>query len=76
MNYELSHYLSTNRKMESKIKMESTYIPDIQYSINVYEIAMKRESWKKKKKKKKKKDMEGGVEGGPGSPCFITTQSQ
>ena len=66
--------------MESKIKMESTYIPDIQYSINVYQFAMKRESWKmkmkKKKKKKKKKDMEGGVEGGPGSPCFITTQSQ
>ena len=28
------------------------------------------------KKKKKKKEMEGGVEGGAGSPCFMTTQSQ
>ena len=40
---ELSLNLSRNRKMESKIKMESTFIPSIKYCIKVYEIAMKRE---------------------------------
>ena len=45
-NYELSLNLSRNRKMESRIKMESTIITNIQYSIKVYEFAMKRESWK------------------------------
>ena len=42
-NYELSLNLSRNRKMESKIKMESTIITNIQYSIKVYEFEMKRE---------------------------------
>jgi hypothetical protein len=32
-----------NRDMESKIKMDSTFITSIKYSIKVYEIAMKRE---------------------------------
>lgn len=40
---ELSLYLSRNRNIESKIRMESTFIPSIKYSIKVYEIAMKRE---------------------------------
>ncbi len=44
--YELSLNLSRNRKMESKIKMDSTFITNIQYSIKVYQFAMKRESWK------------------------------
>ena len=39
---ELSLNLSANQKMESKIK-EFVYIPDIQYSINVYQFNMKRE---------------------------------
>jgi len=46
MNYELSLNLSRNRKMESKIEMESTFITYIQYSINVYQFNMKRESIK------------------------------
>jgi hypothetical protein len=62
--------------MESKIKMESTYIPDIQYSINVYQFAMKRESWKmkkknkKKKKKKKKRTWKEGLKGDLGPPVL------
>ncbi len=43
---ELSLNLSTNQKMESKVKMGFAFITNVQYSIKVYEIAMKRESWK------------------------------
>jgi len=43
---ELSLNLSRNRKIESKIRMESTFIPSIKYSIKVYQFAMKRESCK------------------------------
>lgn len=42
--YELSLYLSKNRKMESKIRMESGFISSVKYSIKVYQIATKRES--------------------------------
>ena len=35
---ELSLYLSRNRNIESKIRMESTFIPSIKYSINVYHL--------------------------------------
>jgi hypothetical protein len=37
--------------MESRIKMESTIITNIQYSIKVSQFAMKRESWKYKENK-------------------------
>ena len=41
---ELSLNLSTNEKMESKIRIESAYIPNTKYSIKVYQFNLKRES--------------------------------
>ncbi len=36
--YELSLNLSANQKMESKVKIESAFITNVQYSIKVYHL--------------------------------------
>ena len=42
LNYSLN--LSRNENIKSKIKMESAFVTNLTYSINVYQIKMKRES--------------------------------
>jgi hypothetical protein len=54
--------------MESKIKMDSIFIREMQYSINVYQFAMKRELMEKKKKKKR--TWKEGLKGDLGPPVL------